>query len=53
LRLGRHISLIEIFEPLLLFMYEIASRPGDKGPGGILACCWLARPTCVETIHAV
>lgn len=34
LRLGRHVSLAEIFEPLLLHMYEIASHLGDKGPRG-------------------
>ena len=41
LRLGRHVSLAEIFEPLLLHMYEMASCPGDKGPRG--ACMLLAR----------
>ena len=41
LRLGRHVSLAEIFEPLLLHMYEMASRPGDKGPRG--TCMLLAR----------
>jgi len=41
LRLGRHVSLAEIFEPLLLHMYEIASHLGDKGPRG--TCILLAR----------
>lgn len=54
MRLDRHISLTEIFEPLLLYMYEIASRPSDKRPT-VLACCWLASPPppSFETIHAV